>query len=155
MQRKHGARNTNFNPRSLAGATLDTLAVFLPTKTISIHAPSRERPANVVDDADYIRFQSTLPRGSDHRECCALHLSRYFNPRSLAGATALLFSPIKCRKRFQSTLPRGSDYFPTPIKASSAAISIHAPSRERPSPLTTQRHHFQNFNPRSLAGATL
>ena len=76
---------------------------------ISIHAPSRERLDDIKPYIDTVEFQSTLPRGSDH--------STRFRP-SLAG------------------------------------ISIHAPSRERPIRFLTTCWMLSNFNPRSLAGAT-
>ena len=98
--------------------------------TISIHAPSRERPPRPLRE-DGIRhfnprslagatrddvqrgiwkpFQSTLPRGSDANDWKLLGNAMNFNPRSLAGATICLL-------------------------ASNGPIS--------------------NFNPRSLAGAT-
>ena len=53
---------------------------------------------------------------------------------------------------FQSTLPRGSDHI-ADLAFHHNAISIHAPSRERPllpCPPCVRCH----FNPRSLAGAT-
>ena len=100
------------------------------------------------------RFQSTLPRGSDLNTQTQWETGRNFNPRSLAGATPERSNVIH-------------DYH----------ISIHAPSRERPSaPIPGRRDilTFQstlprgsdhqtnaanissttNFNPRSLAGAT-
>ena len=54
----------------------------------------------------------------------------YFNPRSLAGATVIIFN-FKAAMQFQSTLPRGSD---------------ESPARRKPG--------YYYFNPRSLAGAT-
>ena len=99
------------------------------------------------------RFQSTLPRGSDYFLGINGAYSRYFNPRSLAGATSLymakLFTFI-----FQSTLPRGSDVN-TIIINISIAISIHAPSRERLRGGSQAVPIFCHFNPRSLAGATM
>ena len=76
-----------FNPRSLAGATLFLLLseVYIH---ISIHAPSRERHENGIFVIKSEGFQSTLPRGSDYNKVSLLHLIIYFNPRSLAGATA-------------------------------------------------------------------
>ena len=97
-------------------------------------------------------FQSTLPRGSDQRRGNCRVAPRNFNPRSLAGAT--------CSRIFSAT---------------SGQISIHAPSRERliRSPNAAGCQQFQstlphgsdwrrcnemlsrnNFNPRSLTGAT-
>ena len=97
---------------------------------ISINAPSRERLKSLIARLRRTIFQSTLPRGSDRqasdqynysdisihapsrerrKECRGnLFLGDYFNPRSLAGATAALL-----------------EYVPQ------CAISIHAPSRER------------------------
>ena len=75
-------------------------------------------------------FQSTLPCGSDVR--CALLAGRlrYFNPRSLAGATAAAASRFRAGR-----------------------ISIHAPLRERRFPHRRSKA-LRHFNPRSLAGAT-
>ena len=56
---------SNFNPRSLAGATLLVKMPNLPLKL----------------------FQSTLPRGSDDVTPFRFALGVNFNPRSLAGAT--------------------------------------------------------------------
>ena len=58
------------------------------------------------------------------------HVDNNFNPRSLAGATAIYGK-------------RGAEFI----------ISIHAPSRERQQYRTIKADH-DNFNPRSLAGAT-
>ena len=124
----------NFNPRSLAGATLH----------VAINCTQRTE-----------LFQSTLPCGSDKHATPSAHTPGNFNPRSLAGATALLFrrspyirisihAPLRERHssgniisstyaKFQSTLPCGSDY---------------------PCAVTSYLWQY-NFNPRSLAGATL
>ena len=77
--------------------------------------------------------------------------ARYFNPRSLAGATNIItdtyakksisiHAPLRERLgadeaylaqlSFQSTLPCGSDYI-VMDKAQGDTISIHAPLRER------------------------
>ena len=77
----------NFNPRSLAGATTWYNAAKTLAFGISIHAPSRER--QVLQEADKLslKFQSTLPRGSDGLFWVVSAAVIYFNPRSLAGAT--------------------------------------------------------------------
>ena len=121
--------------------------------TISIHAPSRERPFQASNVFACVNISIHAPS----RERLFLtffyfFLERDFNPRSLAGATAghgvtLYYSGISIhapsRERplflddtsvsitFQSTLPRGSD--PALFKRSIIVlyISIHAPSRER------------------------
>ena len=118
----------NFNPRSLAGATSKRLLLRIK-----------------------LRFQSTLPRGSDvdNMEIFApivisIHapsrerplskrfsaIARHFNPRSLAGATFKIFEPWNSMVAFQSTLPRGSDTADDD-GVFGYQISIHAPSRER------------------------
>ena len=77
-------------------------------------------------------FQSTLPRGSDPIYAIeSINACYNFNPRSLAGATAM-----------------------PPIYTTSIIISIHAPSRERPTVLHPRVVCILDFNPRSLAGAT-
>ena len=120
----------NFNPRSLAGAT----SCFRYFWRFAI-------------------FQSTLPRGSDAVPLSPYGGQKYFNPRSLAGATDIE-AQYALSGTFQSTLPRGSDGHSLKVDAG-GKISIHAPSRERllmpPSFVATA----SNFNPRSLAGATL
>ena len=119
----------DFNPRSLAGATNGQQLPYRYS-LISIHAPSRERR--------YVLAYFCI--------------FRYFNPRSLAGATLCLGLYLRSKKnisihapsrerleftrcigipcRFQSTLPRGSD--PGAVnRGYGVTISIHAPSRER------------------------
>ena len=58
---------SDFNPRSLAGATWMTIIAFALI-AISIHAPSRERQPSTCASSSAIRFQSTLPRGSDKHQ---------------------------------------------------------------------------------------
>ena len=121
------------------------------TNIISIHAPSRERPARARHSAfarhfnprslagatptrrwfpqRWSEFQSTLPRGSDQTrrlgsvdKCISIHApSRERQHQQYSTEDALAF---------QSTLPRGSDYRGVPYMAP-VIISIHAPSRER------------------------
>ena len=145
-------QDTDFNPRSLAGATTITAALET-SDSISIHAPSRERPPFSIASLGPVVFQSTLPRGSDHYHVILFgydfrfqstlprgsdlrtrNLSGWnlhFNPRSLAGATPANLLPF-IQDEFQSTLPRGSDIIP-----GIPYIGIG------------------HFNPRSLAGATV
>ena len=98
----------HFNPRSLTGATL-LRCIIIGVSRISIHAPSRERHlvtvlqllgglfqstlphgSDVISLALFLiqdKFQSTLPHGSDARHHYLSGQHRYFNPRSLTGAT--------------------------------------------------------------------
>ena len=99
-----------------------------------------------------LKFQSTLPRGSDIYGTLRGIFIIYFNPRSLAGATIadtcrfrfvkisihapsrerLARSPrLRSSILFQSTLPRGSDVIFSIFSKLLQQISIHAPSRER------------------------
>ena len=120
---------SDFNPRSLAGATDDAMAE-IKSIDISIHAPSRERP----DTEDMRKIIIVISIHAPSRE----RLGQYpledklynFNPRSLAGATRR---------------PNAADC--------QQNISIHAPSRERPI-LPVLTLSYKHFNPRSLAGAT-
>ena len=141
-----------FNPRSLAGATL-AKAVHCFKSCISIHAPSRER-----------------------RVAGPIRKSRAdFNPRSLAGATCLFCKRPRCLKisihapsrerpsvtiitlpslLFQSTLPRGSDLCAVLYKRS--CLDFNPRSLAGATVVSaTDLARGVNFNPRSLAGATL
>ena len=122
---------SDFNPRSLTGATLFGEGFDVPD-CISIHAPSRERRGRCILFGGRKPFQSTLPHGSDRD--MRPHLCRdllHFNPRSLTGATGLtlraglftsisIHAPSRERQHVGGTCPHWS------------GISIHAPSRERP-----------------------
>ena len=59
-------------------------------KQISIHAPSRERHHYQHKFQILYKFQSTLPRGSDGLNSLSTSSYLNFNPRSLAGATAVI-----------------------------------------------------------------
>ena len=121
-------------------------------KSISIHAPLRERHGFCRHCFDKTRFQSTLPCGSDKSRAVMLkswynfnprslagatssstiirHRRSDFNPRSLAGATSSVTVPLAFSTLFQSTLPCGSDAH-LGEQAIQNIISIHAPLRER------------------------
>ena len=143
---------------------------------ISIHAPSRERPTELLTPPPRLLFQSTLPHGSDTSGTLipALNLISIHAP---SRERLLPFSVSKlCLIRFQSTLPHGSDRTISIITILSTSISIHAPSRERlrlaKAKLTqclfqstlphgsddiimdNVRALRSDFNPRSLTGAT-
>ena len=141
----------DFNPRSLAGATKNMMPLT-PIVGISIHAPLRERHTQHPQHSSLNLFQSTLPCGSDFNKNKSAAGHKHFNPRSLAGATNILFSICRLFLHFnprslagataiwsrvilplafQSTLPCGSD----------ATITHGLPG-------------WNDFNPRSLAGAT-
>ena len=99
----------HFNPRSLEGATRQALS-WTCRSIISILAPSRERPsrARLMPMTDF-KFQSTLPYGSDplFRACDA-----YFR--------ISIHAPLRERRCLSLTSDLRTD------------ISIHAPLRERP-----------------------
>ena len=128
---KWRADGKHFNPRSLAGATTAPAAPYFATE-ISIHAPSRERP-------------QYLPKASLHFGI-SIHAPSRERPLIIA---CQLLSIL-----FQSTLPRGSDLNCVYKSKHTLDISIHAPSRERPS-ISFTPFLLRDFNPRSLAGATI
>ena len=97
----------NFNPRSLAGATVSD-PQGVAKAVISIHAPSRERLLLPFPQIIILVFQSTLPRGSDEaKEKILKHrqISIHAPSRERRG----LICAVSRRTLFQSTLPRGSD----------------------------------------------
>ena len=100
--------------------------------SISIHAPSRERPAVFPIVGRAKAFQSTLPRGSD------LVLLMFVYPLTIS-----IHAPS--RERRQASTDNGSF----------GRISIHAPSRERLCKHSNYHRTPSDFNPRSLAGATV
>ena len=119
---------SNFNPRSLTGATYYNLPCVDYT-TISIHAPSRERQQRNSHLMVVIKFQSTLPHGSDIGLINSKMLISSFQSTLPHGSD--INSGLSLGKfSFQSTLPHGSDLA---VKFDNLrfAISIHAPSRER------------------------
>ena len=118
-----------FNPRSLAGATFPPSSVIIGI-TISIHAPSRERPATADESAGKCAISIHAPSRERHSaqfECVpSLGISIHAPSRErLAAATLAIKLTL-----FQSTLPRGSDEGWRDDDAK-IVISIHAPSRER------------------------
>ena len=126
------AGRIDFNPRSLTGATT-VGSGGAGGSGISIHAPSRERRFATKLSSISLRFQSTLPHGSDSKisfrqenvtQKISIHApsrerprpsmvlstcSCNFNPRSLTGATASEEQEEPAQEKFQSTLPHGSD----------------------------------------------
>ena len=101
-----------------------------------------------------LKFQSTLPCGSDYKTEKNIYAENYFNPRSLAGATQRFFDLGYIFFRFQSTLPCGSDQFRTTFFLVCVKFQSTLPcgSDYRRQSYGRYRAHF---NPRSLAGATI
>ena len=85
-------------------------AKIIVVLNISIHAPLRERLLNSSVRKRVLRFQSTLPCGSDQQVVASQIDAAHFNPRSLAGATEEK-SYSRFLGKFQSTLPCGSDAY--------------------------------------------
>ena len=165
---------TNFNPRSVAGATagigvtpgtpiisihaplrerLHALEAQAKDAIISIHAPLRERLKSRLILPSVLVFQSTLPCGSDKAvfDCdMAYEISIHAPLRE----RLLLLSRQIITLAFQSTLPCGSDEAKEKI-LKHRQISIHAPLRERRLKKGSFEVIKKYFNPRSLAGATL
>ena len=125
-----GHRNRYFNPRPLAGATsslspFPLFALFQSTPPcggdlmgwcaviymdeFQSTPPCGGDACSLFPSARSSLFQSTPPCGGDLVNTVESPVTHYFNPRPLAGAT-----------------PTGI------IKATPAAISIHAPLRGRP-----------------------
>ena len=79
--------------------------------SISIHAPSRERLSIGTDDVGDDAISIHAPSRERPENKKDAQLLRYFNPRSLAGAT-YQHDNDEPEHKFQSTLPRGSDFRP-------------------------------------------
>ena len=119
-----------FNPRSLTGATIINYSEHIVT-FISIHAPSRERPSLSGNLQRHLAISIHAPlRERPVASAPGTATPLHFNPRSLAGATASATVYGIQLLLFQSTLPHGSDAT-LAFLFHIAAISIHAPSRER------------------------
>ena len=141
----------HFNPRSQTGATYDyntsgtiqLISIHAPKRErprlhdypvlgrgISIHAPKRERRQLCILIANYRKFQSTLPNGSDiiclinnHGQQISIHAPKRERP--------LFPRKTTLTSKFQSTLPNGSDGKTAAGIGIRSDISIHAPKRER------------------------
>ena len=109
---------------------------IIPEPAISIHAPSRERRTTFISTFYKLQFRSTLPRGSDLQRFTGQITIRYknFNPRSLAGATHRHVSHRQIQSYFNPRSLAGAT-FKLGFVTINGAISIHAPSRERPRPI--------------------
>ena len=97
---------------------------------ISIHAPKRERRQLCILIANYRKFQSTLPNGSDiiclinnHGQQISIHAPKRERP--------LFPRKTTLTSKFQSTLPNGSDGKTAAGIGIRSDISIHAPKWER------------------------
>ena len=122
----------NFNPRSLAGATV-WYSIYKHNKAISIHAPSRERPGDGYSALKFGSISIHAPSRERPISRCNPSYTSDFNPRSLAGAT---LHSLQCRSIKK-------DYFnPRSLAGATRNTSLYS-------------FHLEYFNPRSLAGATI
>ena len=99
---------SNFNPRSLTGATVKTQAILFLSQ----------------------KFQSTLPHGSDGCSKLIFIDLKNFNPRSLTGATMQIQGETAGLK-ISIHAPSRERLVAMDRSSNCIAISIHAPSRER------------------------
>ena len=77
----------DFNPRSLTGATQPLKVIWLHMVYFNPRSLTGATSARYV--AKYsLKFQSTLPYGSDSLTTKLVFFPHNFNPRSLTGATA-------------------------------------------------------------------
>ena len=126
------AGQQHFNPRSLAGATRIGKRIVYAGMDFNPRSLAGATDLKYLNQKEASVFQSTLPRGSD----------------------TMMKVIMQGLIIFQSTLPRGSDMSRLYI-GWALPISIHAPSRERPTANRNRSLLGRNFNPRSLAGATM
>ena len=121
----------NFNPRSLTGATNICPILFLETCNFNPRSLTGATANVFSTSGGDLKFQSTLPHGSDARLSTAHRLHKYFNPRSLTGATRA------------PTLAPAADTNFNPRSLTGATAKY-----------LTALYTCYDFNPRSLTGAT-
>ena len=128
--------------------------VYTVSKAISIHAPSRERQVAIRGSSRKVGISIHAP--SRERPLQTSIRTNYTKISIHAPSRERLSSSQQypCLFGFQSTLPRGSDNYFCKRRLAPCYISIHAPSRERRFQ-QVQNLPDNDFNPRSLAGATL
>ena len=129
----------------------------------------------LMEDSDYIEFQSTLPRRERLLIALIYLVLPYFNPRSHEGSDDTDGHFVLGVTGFQSTLPRRERQWATfgfngstkisihaPTKGATknterdtayCEISIHAPTKGATSLLVSQVLSYHNFNPRSHEGS--
>ena len=142
----------NFNPRTLAGATDDNKAV-IDAMLISIHAPLRVRQVLPKTALPVLAFQSTHPCGCDPWQVFRHIVHRYFNPRTLAGATIYLPAKQVFRYDFNPRTLAGATKLRCNMDESTVFQSTHPCGCDRLL-YHPMRPEFIYFNPRTLAGAT-
>ena len=142
---------------------------------ISIHAPRRERHANINKELSMMTISIHAPRRERRAENKGKRARRTFQSTLPEGSDISSISEPNGGNIFQSTLPEGSDGRGDLKETMETMISIHAPRRERPQLLTTYLPDFifqstlpegsdkwrgsmrisdKDFNPRSPKGAT-
>ena len=125
------AQAVGFNSRSREGATSRLRSSTVVLRTVSIHAPVRERPLRRLPPSDSLRFNSRSREGATGASLIQEEEENGFNSRSREGATS-----------------------PTTIWNGRRSVSIHAPVRERRQQ-TQYLPRITRFNSRSREGATL
>ena len=123
-------RSWHFNPRSLAGATVGANDLMVMCKFQSTLPRGSDHGEEYFKD-HLKRFQSTLPRGSDSLTRSLTAAGFQFQSTLPRGSDASPGGGCFFLQSFQSTLPRGSDEDDIPSGVVRDLISIHAPSRER------------------------
>ena len=150
---RSASRHFYFNPRSLAGATCFQIFNLVFDISISIHAPLRERLLAPRILKLILRFQSTLPCGSDPER----RLKMTINAISIHAPSRERHSSIRSLTNgteFQSTLPHGSDAF---FNKHIFLIMQFQSTLPHGSDLLSGKFFcgYCDFNPRSLTGATV
>ena len=143
-----------FNPRSLTGATVNTIIINISI-AISIHAPSRERPqyGDTTLLPDYISIHAPsrerpLAEAMEKlRKAISIHAPSRERPLSSVHTLSNL-------KLFQSTLPHGSDRSMIESTMRTVIFQSTLPHGSDPGDFKGAPSFWRYFNPRSLTGAT-
>ena len=103
---------TNFNPRSQGGATASEGMITADIVKFQSTLPRGSDRRQLQTFGRICKFQSTLPRGSDLTGLKATHQAGRFQSTLPRGSDVKVIAVELNKIEFQSTLPRGSDFLP-------------------------------------------
>ena len=123
----NASSSASFNPRARGGRDQSTYAV-VPVLTVSIHAPAGGATSSIVSGSNFVRFQSTRPRGARLNSRQNKNCSAKFQSTRPRGARRARLTPNNLFLMFQSTRPRGARLRVDGQWKTFAPVSIHAPA---------------------------
>ena len=111
----------------------ESQAALQESRAISIHAPSRERPAGMlIKIANLYKFQSTLPHGSDPNGNQYIDRKGDISIHAPSRERPSSVHQKQTQPQFQSTLPHGSDRPPSFMRCGVAVFQSTLPHGSDP-----------------------